>query len=128
MAESEKQEKTEKDLERMTVKELRTIAAEEIDVAGIHSMKKAELVTAITEAKGITEETAPEETAPEEKAPEEKAPQKKAIKEELTSKDLKAKIAELKVKKEGFRKARDGRMVEALRRRINRAKKRTRKL
>ena len=66
MAESEKQEKTEKDLERMTVKELRAIAAEETDLVGIHSMKKAELVTAITEAKGITQEKAPQEKAPEE--------------------------------------------------------------
>lgn len=118
MAEGEKQEKAEKDLERMTVKELRAIAAEETDLVGIHAMKKAELLTAIKEAKGIEEE----------KAPKEKAPEKKAKKEELTSKELKAKIAELKVKKEEFRKARDRRMVEVLRRRINRAKKRTRKL
>ena len=123
MAEGEKQEKTEKDLERMTVKELRAIAAEETDLVGIHSMKKAELVTAITEANGITQEKAPQE-----KAPEEKAPKEKEKKEESKSKELKAKIAELKVKKEEFRKASDGRMVEVLRRRINRAKKRTRKL
>ena len=113
MAEGEKQEKAEKDLERMTVKELRAIAAEQTDLVGIHAMKKAELLTAIKEAKGITEE---------------KAPKEKAKKEEITSKELKAKIAELKVKKEEFRKARDRRMAEVLRRRINRAKKRTRKL
>lgn len=113
MAEGEKQEKAEKDLERMTVKELRTIAAEETDLVGIHAMKKAELLAAIKEAKGIEEK---------------KAPKKKAKKDELTGSELKAKIAELKVKKEEFRKARDRRMVEVLRRRINRAKKRTRKL
>jgi hypothetical protein len=118
MAEGEKQEKEEKDLERMTVKELRAIAAEEIDLVGVHAMKKAELLTAIKEAKGIEEE----------KAPKKKAPKERAKKEGLTSTEFKAKIAELKVKKEEFRKARDRRMVEVLRRRINRAKKRTRKL
>ncbi|MBW1691729.1 MAG: Rho termination factor N-terminal domain-containing protein [Deltaproteobacteria bacterium] len=118
MAEGENKEKAEKDLDRMTVKELRVIAAEETDLVGVHSMKKAELLAAIKEAKGIAEE----------KAPKKKAPAEKAKKEELTSKDLKAKIAELKVKKEEFRKARDRRMVEVLRRRINRSKKRTRKL
>jgi hypothetical protein len=123
MAEGEKQEKEEKDLELMTVKELRAIAAEETDLVGVHAMKKAELLAAIKEAKGIEEEKAPKE-----KAPKEKAPAEKAKKEELTSKELKAKITELKVKKEEFRKARDRRMVEVLRRRINRAKKRTRKL
>jgi hypothetical protein len=148
MAEDENQEKAEKDLERMTVKELRAIAAEETELVGIHAMKKAELLEAIKEAKGIEEEKAPAEEAPEEEVPEEevpeeevpeeeaqkekapkkKAPEEKAKKEELTSKELKAKIAELKVKKEEFRKARDRRMVEVLRRRINRAKKRTRKL
>ncbi len=118
MTEGEKQEKAEKELDRMTVKELRVIAAEEADLAGIHAMKKAELLVAIKEAKGITEE----------KAPKEKAPKEKEKKEELTRKELKDKIAELKSKKEEFRKARDRRMVEVLRRRINRAKKRTRKL
>ena len=108
MAEGEKQEKAKKDLERMTVKELRTVAAEETELEGTHAMKKAELLAAIKEAKGITEE--------------------KAKKDELSGKELKAKIAELKVKKEESRKARDKRMVEVLRRRINRARKRTRRL
>jgi hypothetical protein len=108
MAEGEKQEKAKNDLERMTVKELRAIAAEETDLAGIHAMKKAELLTAIKEVKGITE--------------------RKAKTEALSGKELKAKVAELKAKKEEFRKARDRRMVEVLRRRINRAKKKTRKL
>ena len=113
MAEGEKQEKAEKELDRMTVKELREIAAKETEMVGIHAMKKAELLTAIKGARGITEE---------------KAPKAKAKKEELTVTDLKAKIAELKVKKEESRRSRDKTMVEVLRRRINRAKKRTRKV
>ena len=108
MAEGEKLEKEEKDLERMTVKELRAIATEETDLVGIHAMKKTELLTAIKEAKGITEE--------------------KAKKGELSGKELKAKIAEFKIKKEEYRKLRDKRMVEVLRRRINRARKKTRRL
>jgi hypothetical protein len=113
MEEKEKGEKVEKDLDRMTVKELRAIAAEETDLAGIHAMKKAELLAAIKNAKGV---------------PEKKAPKKKAEKAEVTVKELKAKIVELKEKKEEFRQTRDKRMLAALRRRINRTKKRTRKI
>jgi len=113
MGEMETQEKAEKELERMTVKELKAIAAEETDLVGIHAMKKAELLAAIKMAKGI---------------PEKKTPKKEAEKVEITVKELKTTIDELKKKKEEYRKARDKRMVEVLRRRINRAKKRTRKI
>ena len=47
MEAKEKQEGKEKDLERMTVKELRTLAAENTDLVGVHAMKKAELMAAI---------------------------------------------------------------------------------
>jgi hypothetical protein len=113
MSEMETQDKGEKELERMTVKELKAIAAEETDLVGIHAMKKAELLAAIKVAKGI---------------PEEKTPKKEAKKVEVTVKELKTTIDDLKKKKEEYRKARDKRMVEVLRRRINRAKKRTRKI
>jgi len=113
MAEDEEKKKPEKELERMTVKELRAIASEETEAVGIHAMKKDELLSAIKEARGI---------------PEEKAPKEKAKEAELTVTELKAKVKELKTKKEEFRRSRDRRMVEVLRRRINRAKKRTRKL
>jgi hypothetical protein len=113
MEEKENGEKVEKDLDRMTVKELRAIAAGETDLAGIHAMKKAELLAAIKNAKGI---------------PEKKVPKKKVEKAELTVKELKAKIVVLKEKKEEFRQASDKRMLAQLRRRINRTKKRTRKI
>ena len=103
----------EKDLDRMTVTELRALAAESTDLVGTHEMKKAELLTAIKEAKGIKEE---------------KAPKEKLQRAAITIKQLKAKIVELKEKREEARKAKDKRMVDILRRRINRAKKRTRKL
>ena len=107
------EEKKEKDLDRMTVTELRALAAESTDLVGIHAMKKAELLTAIKEAKGIKEE---------------KAPKEKVERAAITIKQLKAKIVALKEKREEARKAKDKRIVDILRRRINRAKKRTRKL
>jgi hypothetical protein len=113
MAEGEDKKQREHELEKMTVKELRAIAAEETEAVGIHAMKKDQLLSAIKEARGITEE---------------KAPKEKREKDEVTVAELKAKVAELKGKKEEFRRLRDRRMVEVLRRRINRAKKRTRKL
>jgi hypothetical protein len=113
MAEGEEKKGTEHELEKLTVKELRTIASEETEAVGVHAMKKDELLSAIKEARGITEE---------------KAPKEKRKEDELTVAELKAKVAELKAKKEEFRRLRDRRMVEVLRRRINRAKKRTRKL
>lgn len=107
------EEKQEKELDKMTVKELRAIASQETELVGVHAMKKAELLDAVKGARGITEE---------------KEPKKKKKKAEVTVTDLKGKIADLKAKKEEFRQARDKRMVEVLRRKINRAKKRTRKL
>ena len=107
------EEKKEKDLDRMTVTELRALAAESTDLVGTHEMKKAELLAAIKEAKGIKEE---------------KAPKEKVEKGAITAKQLKAKIVELKEKREEARKAKDKRMVDILRRRISRAKKRTRKI
>lgn len=107
------EEKQEKDLDRMTVKELRAIASETTDLVGVHAMKKAELLAGIKEARGIKEE---------------KAPKKKVVKGTVTVKDLKAKIVELKAKREEARKAMDKRMVEIYRRKINRLKKGTRKV
>ena len=107
------EEKQEKDLDRMTVKELRAIASETTALVGIHAMKKAELLAGIKEAREIKEE---------------KTPKKKVVKGTVTVKDLKAKIVEFKAKREEARKAMDKRMVEIYRRKINRLKKDTRKL
>jgi len=113
MGAEQKKEHKDKDLDRMTVKELKTVAAEITDLVGIHAMKKAELLAAIKKAKGIKEE---------------KAPKKKIEKEAITVKELKAKIIELKAKRKEARKAKDKRMVHILRRKINRLKKETRKI
>ena len=113
MGAEKKKEKKEKDLDRMTVKELKEVATETTDLVGVHAMKKAELLAAIKEAKGIKEE---------------KAPKEKIEKEAVTVKDLKEKIIELKAQRKEARKARDKRMVHILRRKINRLKKETRRI
>ena len=113
MGAEKKKESKKKDLERMTVKELKEVATESTDLVGIHAMKKAELLAAIKEAKGIKEE---------------KAPKEKIEKEAVTVKELKEKIIALKVERKEARKARDKRMVHILRRKINRLKKETRRI
>ena len=113
MGAEKKKESKKKDLERMTVKELKEVATESTDLVGIHAMKKAELLAAIKEAKGIKEE---------------KAPKEKIEKEAVTVKELKEKIIALKAQRKEARKARDKRMVHILRRKINRLKKETRSI
>jgi len=113
MGAEKKEESKEKDLDRMTVKELKEVAAESTDLVGVHAMKKAELLAAIKKAKGIKEE---------------KAPKKKIEKEDVTVKELKEKIIAFKVERKEARKARDKRMVHILRRKINRLKKETRRI
>ncbi len=113
MGAEKKKERKEKDLDRMTVKELKEVASESTDLAGIHAMKKAELLSAIKKEKGIEEK---------------KASKEKVEKLPVTVKELKAKIAELKAKRGEARKARDKRMVHILRRKINRLKKETRSI
>ncbi len=108
-----KKESKEKDLDRMTVKELKEVATESTDLVGVHAMKKAELLAAIKEVKGIKEE---------------KAPKEKIEKEPITIKELKAKIIELKAQRKESRNAGDKRMVHILRRKINRIKKETRRI
>ncbi|OQY15891.1 MAG: hypothetical protein B6I32_05010 [Desulfobacterium sp. 4572_20] len=51
----EEKKKKGKDLDRMTVKELKEVAAETTDLVGVHAMKKSELLAAIKDAKGIKE-------------------------------------------------------------------------
>jgi len=130
MDEDKKKESKEKDLDRMTVKELKEIAAENTDLVGINAMKKAELLAAIKETKGIKKEKAPKEKI-EEKPPKEKiekkAPKEKIEKKAVTVKELKENIIELKAQRKEARKARDKRMIHLLRRKINRLKKETRR-
>ena len=109
----EEKKKKGKDLDRMTVKELKEVAAETTDLVGVHAMKKSELLAAIKDAMGIKEE---------------KTPKEKIGKEATTIKEIKTTIIELKAKRKEARKSRDKRMVHILRRKINRLKKETRRI
>ena len=110
-------EKKEKPLEKMTAKELREMAMGLPGVHGVHAMKKEELIAAIRAAKGITE-PAPKK---------EKAVGAKKEKVVLSIADLKHKVKELRAKREELLQQRNWKMVEILRKRISRLKKRTRR-
>ena len=105
----------EKPLDRMTAKELREIAMEMPEIVGSHAMKKEELLAAIKKVRGIEDE----------------GPPKKRTKTEpkvvLSAAELKGRISRLKEEKQRAREAKERKKVEILRRRINRAKKLTRK-
>jgi hypothetical protein len=103
----------EKPLEKMTAPELREIAKEIEGVTGVHAMKKEELLKIIKQARGIVDE---------------KPVKKEKIKVILTVVDLKKKILALKAEKAAAHEARDVKKIEILRRRINRFKKRSRKV
>ncbi len=109
-----KPEDLKKPLDKMTGKELREVALGIPGMTGVHAMKKEELLAAITEAWGITEE---------------KAPPKKAEKAKAGASvaELKARIREIKGKRVEAIKNKDKRMAKIYRRQISRLKKRTRR-
>lgn len=109
-------EKKEKPLEKMTAKELREMALGLPGIAGVHAMKKEELLVAIRKAKGIPE--------PEVK----KRIRGKKEKVLLTSSQIKQKIKELKAKREEMLQQRNLKMAEILKKRIRRLKKKTRRV
>ena len=108
-------EEKEKPLDKMTAIELREVAREFPGVAGVHAMKKDELLKLIKEHRGIKDE----EPA--------KAKKKKGPKKEVNIKKLKEKILQLKEGKKAARAEKDKKKVDIFRRRINRLKKQTRK-
>lgn len=106
----------EKPLEKMTAPELKEVAMEIPGLAGVHAMKKDDLIDVIKEYYGIEEEVPA------------KGKKKKAEKRAASVKELKAKIIQLREKKEEARATKDRKNIEILRRRINRLKKQTRKV
>lgn len=109
----EPKERDGKHLEKLTVKELREIAAEIPHERAVHDMKKEELVAFIKEARGIKDE----------------APAKKnrhVVKIKMTKAELKARIRELKLLKQGALEASEGKKVDALRHQISQLKKKSR--
>ena len=103
----EKIETKEKPLDKMTVKELREIAKEIPEISGVHGMNKAELLSAIKQARGIKEE-----------------PKKKT---DASVFEIKKKIKALKAEREVALNNNDKKMAKIYRRRITRLKRKTRR-
>jgi protein-arginine kinase activator protein McsA len=103
----------EKPLDKMTVVELREFAlAKDLGISGVHAMKKEELLPAIKEALGIKDEE----------------PAKKGVEVKATVGEMKKKILVLKEEKKTAISTKDKKKVNVLRRRINRLKKRSKKV
>jgi hypothetical protein len=99
----------EKPLEKMTAKELREVALAEGGIVGVHGMNKAELIAAIKESRGIEDEGGKKVDAGAIRA-------------------LKKEMLELKAERDKFREEGDDLKVQALRRRLSKMKKKTRRL
>jgi hypothetical protein len=97
----------EKPLEKMTAKELRELALTLQGIVGVHAMNKDELVAAIKDLKGIVTE--------------------KTRKIAVDVRSIKSKIQELQARKDQAKVNGNGKLVDALRRRISNLKKRTRR-
>ena len=109
--EAHPERKLEKPLDKMTAKELREVAAKIPGVAGVHAMKKEELLAVIKKAWHISE----------------KAPKKgKEKKTPISVADLKKKIHSLKAKRADAIQNKEKKMSRIYRRMISRLKKRTR--
>jgi len=103
----------EKPLDKMTVIELRELAlAKDLGISGVHAMKKEELLPAVKEALGIKDEE----------------PAKKAVEVKATVGEMKKKILVLKEEKRTALASKDKKKITVLRRRINRLKKRSKKV
>lgn len=96
----------EKPLDKMTVKELREIAKEIPEIAGVHGKNKAELLANIKEVKGIADK-----------------PRKK---KSSSVRDLKKQIFEFKAKRQDAIRSGDKKWTGIYRKRISRLKKMTR--
>ena len=104
---SKKKDVKEKPLEKMTAKELREVAKEIPEIAGVHGMNKTELIQAVKKARGIKEE-----------------PGKQT---DTSVREIKKKIKELKLAREKALESDDKKNAKIYRRRISRLKKKTRK-
>jgi excinuclease UvrABC helicase subunit UvrB len=113
--EDHRKELDEKHLDKLTIKELREIAAEIPHEKAVHEMKKEELIAFIKEARGIKDE-----------APVKK---KKHIgKIKMTKPELKAKIRELKGLRLQALESAENKKALRLRHQISQLKKKSRRL
>jgi protein-arginine kinase activator protein McsA len=108
----EEQVAPEKPLDKMTVIELREFAlAKNLGISGVHAMKKEELLPAVKEALGIKDEEPAAKVA-----------------DKGTVAAMKQKIVSLKEDKRTAIASKDKKKINVLRRRINRLKKRSKKV
>lgn len=113
-----KEKEAAKPLDKMTVVELREAAKEEIPgLTGVTGMKKDELLTALKEARNITDELPPKKKKKKVAGP----------KKVMSVKEMKLEIASLRAERETLNQAEDKKRLTIIRRRINRLKKMTRK-
>jgi hypothetical protein len=110
MGKKKEKEKKEKPLEKMTAKELRELALTLEGIVGVHAMNKNELIAAVKEARGISDE------------------KKTGAKADIDVRSIKAKIKELKEKRTLAKEAANAMLADAFRRRISNLKKRTRRV
>jgi len=103
-----------KPLEKMTITELKDVAKVIPGITGVTAMKKEELIEVIKKDRGIEDETP--------------VPKKKIAKTGMRVVDMKKKIVQLRAEKAQAREAGDRLKIDMLRRKINRLKKRTRKV
>ncbi|MBW2247316.1 MAG: Rho termination factor N-terminal domain-containing protein [Deltaproteobacteria bacterium] len=106
MGKKEKKTK-EKPLEKMTAKELREVGKQIPEITGVYGMNKAELVSAIKKARGITEDL--------------------PKKSDSSVREIKKKIKALKAVREVTINDNDHKMTEIYQRRIKKLKKKTRR-
>ena len=113
--ETNKKEHGKKHLEKLTVKELREIAAEIPHERAIIDMKKDELVAFIKEARGIKDETPAKK-------------KKHIVKIKMTKPELKTRIRELKALKGQALESHENKKVVVLRHQISQLKKKSRRV
>jgi len=99
-------ETKEKPLDKMTATELRDVGKQIPELTGVHGMNKAELISAIKKARGITEDS--------------------VKKSDSSVRKIKEKIKNLKTEREAALNSNDNKMAKVYRRRITRLKKKTR--
>jgi len=104
---AEKIDTKEKPLEKMTVTDLREIAKEIPEIAGVHGMKKEELIAAIKKAKGIVDE--------------------RVKKADVSLGEIKKKIKAIKAQRQAAIEAKDKKMATIYKRRISKLKKKSRR-
>ncbi len=106
---------TEENFAKMTVKELRELAKEVPGLTGISSLKKDELIAALQGSRGAGQETKNKKK--------EAGPSLKA----LSAREVKERISSVRAQKSAACEGKDKKLLGALRRKLNRLKKQSRK-